>query len=431
MKNENKEKLWSRSFFILWQGQLVSTIGDAVYSIALGFWVLAVTGSTALMGTLMAASTLPGILVSPFAGVLIDKCNKKRLFIFLDMIRGICIVLLAVAANKGFIAIWMVFAAGILLSVCGAIFAPGIQAAVPELVPKSKVSNATSVFSVVSAGSNMIGNVAGGFLYQALGAPMLFLFDGLSFIFSGATMPFVKIPKNTRKEKIHFVEDMAEGFRFMWHQIGLRMILIIAALSNFFCFIGIVLIMPLCQTTSYLGAGRYGIIMACYMAGSMAGFMFLSIFSPKPKNKFKIFIVTNIISNISMISSINQPFFVIMNILLVLAGFTNSIFNVILISTVQASTPQQVRGKVMSFLNMTTQGFTPFAMALGGVLGGIFPIKTVISAAFIIVFLVTMPSYFIKSFKSYITAEYQGVSSTDAEQNQETEEKETLAEQGI
>ena len=406
MKNSKQEKLWTPSFLILWQGQLVSTMGDAVYSIALGFWVLATTGSTALMGMLMAASTLPGVLVSPFAGVLIDRCNKKRMFILMDAIRGISTVLLAAAAYRGQIAIWMVFVVGILLSICGAVFGPGIQSTVPDLVPKSKIANANSVFSIVSAGSNMIGSVAGGFLFQTLGAPVLFLFDGLSFLFSGASLPFVKIPKNTSKENTNFFKDMADGFRYMWSQTGLRIILIIAALSNFFSFIGIVLIMPLCQSTPSLGAGKYGILMACFMAGAMAGFLFLSIVTVKPANKLTVFIASNIISNLSIIFAINQPYFIVMALFLIIAGFFNSAVNVLLISTVQASTPQDVRGKVMSFITMTTQGLTPFAMALGGVLGGILPIRVVISAAFLAVFFITIPSYFSKSFKNYITTDY-------------------------
>ena len=265
MRNKNEEKLWSSSFFILWQGQLVSTLGDAIYSIALGFWVLAVTGSTALMGTLMAASTLPGVLISPFAGVLIDRCNKKRLFILMDILRSICIVSLAAAAYRGFIAIWMVFVAGILLSVCGAVFSPGIQSTIPDLVPKSKIANANSVFSIVATGSNMLGSVAGGFLFQTLGAPLLFLINGLSFLFSGASLPFVKIPQNNQKEKSHFFKDMGDGFTYMWRQKGLRIILIVAAMINFFSYIGIVLFLPLCQSTPSLGAGKYGIAMACFM----------------------------------------------------------------------------------------------------------------------------------------------------------------------
>jgi MFS family permease len=112
---EYKERLWTPSFLVLWQSQLVSMLGDAVYAIALGFWILKVTGSTVLMGTLMAVSTLPGILVSPFAGVLIDRANKKALMIAMDIIRGVFVTLLAVSAYAGIIQIWMVFAAGILL----------------------------------------------------------------------------------------------------------------------------------------------------------------------------------------------------------------------------------------------------------------------------------------------------------------------------
>ena len=196
-----KEKLWTSGFLILWQSQLVSTAGDAIYAIALGFWVLEVTGSTAMMGALMAASMLPGILVAPFAGVLIDRSNKKMLMMLTDFVRGACVLLLSYAAYNGFIEIWMVFTAGILLSAGGAIFSPGVQSAIPDLVPDSKLTNANSAFATVSTGANLIGNAAGGFLYQALGAPLLFLINGLSFLFSGGCLPFIKIPSVKHVEK--------------------------------------------------------------------------------------------------------------------------------------------------------------------------------------------------------------------------------------
>ena len=147
---------------------------------------------------------------------------------------------------------------------------------------------------------------------QTLGAPVLFLFNGLSFLFSGASLPFVKIPKNTRNEELHFFKDMAEGFRYMWHQTGLRIILIIAAMINFFSFIGIVLFMPLCQSTPSLGAGKYGVLMGTFMAGTMAGFLLFSIVSVKPKNKLRLFIAAGTISNLCIVIAINQPIFIVM-----------------------------------------------------------------------------------------------------------------------
>lgn len=288
MLQNSKEKLWTPGFFILWQSQLVSTLGDAAYSVALGFWVLAVTGSTALMGMLMAASTLPGVLVSPFAGVLIDRYNRKYLLILTDMIRGISIILISAAAFKGILAIWIVFVAGIILSICGALFRPGVNSSVPDIVHNSKLQNANSMLAVASTGSNMIGNIAGGFLFQLLGAPFLFLFNGLSYLFSGISIFFVSIPKIEKKNNQDFWKDMSEGFSFMWKFKGLRYILFMAAVLNFFSYIAIVLFLPLFQRTPSLGAGRYGIAMACFMGGAMGGFLFSSIVSIPTPRKLKL-----------------------------------------------------------------------------------------------------------------------------------------------
>ena len=196
-----KDTLWTPRFIILWQSQLVSTAGDAVYSIALGFWVLSQTGSTALMGALMAASTLPGVLAAPFAGVLIDRADKKRLLILMDMLRAAAVLLLAVLAYAGLIHVWMVFIAGVLLSLCGAVFSPCLQSAIPEVAPPAKTARATSALSAVYTGSNFIGYTAGGFLYQILGAPMLFLINGLSFLFSGLSLPFVRLTRASQAQR--------------------------------------------------------------------------------------------------------------------------------------------------------------------------------------------------------------------------------------
>lgn len=399
---EKKDKLWTRSFLILWQGQLVSTMGDAVYSIALGFWVLAVTGSTALMGTLMAASTLPGVLVSPFAGVLIDRSHKRRLFILMDLLRGVCVVLLATAAYRGMLQIWMAFAAGILLSVCGAVFNPGLLSAVPDLVAENKIPNANAAFSIVTTGSNLVGSVAGGFLFQMLGAPALFLFDGLSFLFSGSTLPFVKIPDSRKGEKTHFFADMREGFHYILHKPGLRSILPVASLCNFCVFTGLVLMPALCNASRSLGPSGYGVMMGGYMGGAMVGYTLMSVITLKTAQKTPVFVVSSMICTLSMIAGASQSLLPVMTALFALSGAMNSIFNTQIIAAIQSSTPQEVRGKVMSFLLMVTQGLTPFAMALGGVLGGIFPIRAVIVTAFTVEFFVFLPSYFFPEARAFI-----------------------------
>ncbi len=405
LKNK-KEKLWTLGFFILWQSQLVSTLGDAVYNIALGFWVLSVTGSTALMGMLMASSALAGVLVSPFAGVIIDRYNRKHLLILMDTIRGISIIIISVAAINDRLAIWAVFATGIILSICGAIFRPGVNSSVPDTVPKSKLTSANSMLSIASTGSSMIGNIAGGLLFQIFGAPILFIFNGLSYFFSGTSLIFVHIPKIEKNDEQNFWINMRDGFSFMWKFKGLRYILLMVASINFFSYVAIVLFLPLFQDATYLGAGKYGIAMACFMGGSMAGYIFSSIVFISPLKKLKLIIVSTAVYNISLIVAVNQYSFIVMVILLLVGGFFNSVVNVTLLTTVQSATPQEMRGKVMAFMSMITQGLTPFAMALGGILASFISIRILITVSFITVVIIVIPFYCIKPFKKLIRYDY-------------------------
>lgn len=407
MKSNCDERLWTRSLFILWQGQLVSSLGDAAYSIALGFWVLKVTGSTALMGTLMAASTLPGVIIAPFAGTLIDRNNRKKLLILMDLLRGFSIALLGILAYNNNIKVWMVFIAGIILSICGAIFSPGINSSIPDLVPKSKITNANSVFAIVTNGANMLGNIAGGFLFQIIGAPLMFLFNGLSFVFSGFSILLVKIPAIEKKNNQCFLEDLKDGFSFVWQLKGLRYTLLIAAVDNFFANIAIILLLPLFQKTPNLGSAKYGIVMACFMGGMFVGFILTSIINIPALKKLKIFIISGIIYNVCLIIAVSQSILIIMALMIFVGGTFNAIFNVLIMSSVQLATPQEKRGKVISFITMVTQGLTPFAMALGGVLGSFLPIRSVMSTCFIITLLLVIPFAFNKHFKRFINFDYE------------------------
>jgi MFS family permease len=297
----------------------------------------------------------------------------------------------------------MMFAAGILLSTCGAVFRPGINASIPEMVPISRLTNANSILSIASTGSNMLGNIAGGFLYQLLGAPLLFLFNGLSYFFSGSSLTFVKIPKSKTKMQKKFFHDMTDGFSFVWNRKGLRYILMVTAILNFFSYTAIVLFLPLFQQTSYLGAGRYGIAMACFMGGAMAGFLFTSVIKIPWKQRLFLFILSTIISNISLVIALNQHIFWTMLLFILLGGFFNSIVNVILLSAIQVSASNEMRGKVMAFTSMTTQCLTPFAMFFGGFLSLYIPIRSVITMSFmIIIFFITLFA-FVKPFADFLS----------------------------
>jgi DHA3 family macrolide efflux protein-like MFS transporter len=403
MIQKNEAKLWNLNFFLLWEGKLVSIMGDIAYEIALGFWILAVTGSTALMGTLMAATLLPRVVISPFAGVWVDRSDRKWLIVLMDLIRGIFIALVGIAAIIGFIQIWMVFAAGIILGLCGAFFGTAVSSSIPDIVPKTHIVKANSAFSLVSTGTGIVGNSASGFLYQLLGAPLMFLFNGISYIISGLSEIFVKIPRiQYKKEEFYFFEDLKSGFSYVWNEKGIKYIGFIAALLNFFAAMGIMLLLPLFQRNQHLGPGRYGILMGAFAGGAFLGFMLTSIVNIKSSNRFFIFFWCGIIFSAMLIVIPIYLYFPLMLVLGVISGITNAILNALLGSILQLTVPQDKRGKIFGLLETASQGLIPMSFAIGGVLAEFMPLQLLISACFVITLFGFVPMAFMPDIIRFI-----------------------------
>jgi MFS family permease len=377
------KKLWNFNFFLLWQGQLVSLIGDAIYAIALGFWILNKTGSTAIMGSLMAVSSLPRIVISPFAGVLVDRSDRKWLLVLMDAIRGIFIVLVAIAAYANMLEVWMVFIAGIIISIGAAFFNPAVSSAVPDIVPTDKLIKANSAFSMIGTGSGIIGNALGGVLFQVLGAPLMFLINGISYLFSAITEIFIKIPKVVHAHPdFHFFIDLKDGLKFVWQYRGIRFLLFSAATLNFFAVMGIMLFLPLFNQTPHLGPALYGILMAVITGSMFAGYLMTSIIHFKYSYRFKFFAACGILS---MVSSMLMPIWLYFPLMIgfgIILGVSNAILNSFIMATFSVAVPQNMRGKVFSLVGTIAGGLMAVAFALGGALAEFIPIQVLISSAF-------------------------------------------------
>ena len=396
-------KVWTANFILLWQGQLVSIFGDVVYAIALRFWVLGATGSTALMGALMAASTLPRILVSPFAGVFVDRFDRRALMIWMDAVRGAAVVAVALAAFGGFLQVWMVFAAGVVLGICGAFFTPAVSAIIPDITAREKIVQANSVFGMLQPAGNIVGNAAGGVLFSALGAPFLFLFNGLSYLFSAASLLFTRIPRVVHARAMaRFRDDLRAGLAFVWKIRGLRLLLLTAAVLNFFASMAIMLFLPFFQRNPGLGAARYGVAMAVFTAGSLIGMALTASLKIPARRRFLLFVLFGIEETVCLVAFPFSGSFGLSIVLLGAAGFGNAIINVFIMAVMQLAVPQEMRGKVFSLLGMLTQGLTPIAFAIAGVLAEFLPLPPLIAGCFAVALVAGVPVCLAPSFRRFI-----------------------------
>ncbi len=386
--NEIKVKLWNRNFFLLWQGQLVSVLGDVIYLIALDFWILEMTGSTALMGLLGALSMAPRIILGPFTGVFVDRWDRKKIIVLSDFIRGVFVTFIGIAALLGFIKVWMMFLVGIILGICSAIFNPAISSITPDIVHGSKLVKANSVTSLGRNGMDMIGSAVGGILYITIGPAYMFLFNGISYLFSAFTESFMKVPKVEKQEKeITFKDDIKVGFKFLKDFRVLRNMFILASLVNFFANSAIILIVPYFKEMPHLGISKYGFFMTMLACGAIVGSLFLSIVNIPENKKFKFFATANIIHNVLFVLSMVTNSYFTMLVLIFIAMFCNVCVNTIFSSSMMAVTPSKMRGKVMAIVSTVSMGLVPIGKVLGGVLGEFFPVKIVIISLFICCFI--------------------------------------------
>ncbi len=432
-RHPGRVRLWNRDFVLLWQGQLVSELGNVAFNIALGFWVLAATGSTAKMGLVLAVFALPWLFVSPFAGVLTDRSNRKGILILTDLIRGVALVAMAVLILTDIFPFWAIIPIGLVVGTCGAFFNPAINSAVPDIVPPRQLVRANSLRSLTTNFVSMLGTAIGGTLYSLIGAPILFLVDGASFLVSSLATVFIRIPKVERsrhKMELTYFEDLKDGFRFMRRFGGIRFILFEAVALNFFMTIGSILLTPffmqmnasgeankdwillqqselgqqLLRDLSGSAAMLYGFAVGAYVLGNFLGAGVTAIAQIRPRQRALVVAVTGLIGCFCMIAvGQMRSFFPVLG-LMALAGVCVAIALTILNTVLQTGVPQDMRGKMFGLMAAFIGASTPLAMGVGGVVGDphVLGPGLAISLAFVIAFFVSLPLAFAKDVHAMV-----------------------------
>lgn len=363
------KKLWNKNYILLLQGQLVSTFGDALYTIALAFYVLKLTGSTAFMGTIIGIATIPRVILGPFFGVIVDRHNKKLLIILSDLIRGISVVGISVLAHKNILTVWMLLVVAVVNGICASLFNPTMETIMPLVVP-DKLIQAKSTFEMLALITDMIGQTVGGILYKILGAPFIFLINGVSYLFSAGTEKFISIPDAREQEsKNGFMCDMKEGLLYLYKEKGLFMLIQLSFFLNFLFGIVRVLIIPWFTYTDGFGEAKYGLLNGACSLGMMAGMAILLVINIEDKNKYKIysFSIMGFILFVNLAAIINRVWLVI--ICFMIAFAFQVVFNTLLSTTVVLKTPENMRGKVTATKLTLGMAASPIGNFIGGILG--------------------------------------------------------------
>lgn len=232
------------NFMLLFLGRLVSRLGDSVFQIGISWYVLELTGSAVLMGSLIAVMFFTMIVVGPFAGIIVDQNPKVKLIVWMDYIRGVVVMgtalVILLSSNVTFIVI-ILYIMAIITSVCTVVFNPASSALVPLIMSKEELLKANSFMSITGSVTSIIGILFGGILYGLLGAFGILFIDGISYILSAISEMFIhaKEPKQVQVEKNEDsiirtqIKIFSEGIGYLQDKKGLIYIGVFAMFMNF------------------------------------------------------------------------------------------------------------------------------------------------------------------------------------------------------
>lgn len=372
-------RLLNRDFFLLWQGQFVSLIGSQAFLLAMMYWTMEATGSASLMGMLMTLSLLPGVVLGPVAGTVADHYSRKIIIVVADILSGLG-VLTASAMFFSFphstnLLIAALFAVAILNGVVQAFFRPAIMAAVPDLVPRDRIAAANSMNQFSFRFSQILGQGAGGVLYALLGAPVLFLVDGLTFLFSAASESLIHIPQKIssglKKDSpaTAFKTEVIDGLQYVWRRKGMRNFLFMIGAVHFFAMPYIVLMPFYVEINLSRGAEWYGFLMAGFSAGSVAGYAAAGMIPLSGRSRSRaLLILMSIVGVIfGFLGFLHEPFSALITI--GIGGALLGMFSVHMTTILQTTAGSEVRGRVMGLVMTIANAASPLGMVAGGIAG--------------------------------------------------------------
>jgi len=370
-------KLFNKNFFLLWQGQFISRIGSQVYFIAMIIWIKEATDSASLLGIMGFIAGIPAVIFSIIGGTYADRHSRKKIIVYSDFISGVIMIILALLFY--FLIDSMPLIIGFLLfttvatSIISSYFTPAISASIPDIVPKSKLTSANSWSQASQQSVAIFGLALGGVLYALLGAPLLILLNGLTFIFSSLSEMFIDIPqtipqkKESWKEKIKdFKNDIVEGFQYVWARAGLKKLVLTSVLINFFA-VPIALLLPFyVDIVLHLEEVWLGYLLSISAVGGLIGYLVAGIYKFTPKKRALILLLFIFLDGVFYI--LLGVFATIIPVIVILffSGFVAGYVQVHIYTILQISTKSETRGRVFGFIGTISGALIPIGMGLAG-----------------------------------------------------------------
>ncbi len=359
-----------RTFFIIWLGQLVSIIGSGLTGFGLAVWIYEQTGQATPFALTVMFGNLPQVLISPFAGALVDRWNRRLVMIIADTGSALITLVFFLLLAFGQLAIWQIYLGVILSSVLASFQEPAYAASITMLVPKKDLPRANGLMQMGQALQMLIAPVLAGILFVSIGLRGIIMIDAVTFFFAVGALLLVHIPQPQRTSQAETAETSRSLWReaaFGWHYLrarrGLFGLLIFFALVNFFLNFSAVLLGPM--VLSFGTAAGLGTAQTMGGVGMLIGSIAMSTWRG-PKRRMTAVIGFIFLASCGLfIAGLQSSVWVVavgMFLLMFSVPFGSGLSQVIFQTKVEPA----VQGRVFSIRTMIARSMMPVAFLLAG-----------------------------------------------------------------
>lgn len=346
---------WKRTFAIIWSGQLVSLLSSSAVNFAIIIWLSLETGSAEVLAYAAIAAFLPQTIIGPFAGVYIDRWERKRTMILADGFIAACTGVMSVMFYLGYSELVFVYLLLALRSVGSAFHMPAMQASVPLLAPESELLRIGGINQVIQSVSSIAGPALGALAIGLMDIGYVLLLDIGGAIFAIASLLLVHIPNPEKVETeqtagvSQVLRDLRLGIVAVTSNRGMSLLFGLSILATF-CIMPVAVLFPL-FTLQHFGGGKFemSVIEVVWGIGMLVGGGLLGIFKPT-LNKIIIVNGMHILLGVSLAVSGLLPAtgFIFFVALTVLGGIAASIYNASFTTVLQERINPAMLGRVFS-----------------------------------------------------------------------------------
>ncbi|MGZ7149272.1 MFS transporter [Bacillus sp. BC08] len=364
----------------------VSIFGTSMYSFALGLYVLQITGSALNFAITLILGTIPMIVMNPFAGVIADKVDKKKLVVCMDLLIGCLLIAVYILSSHYGLNLFIIYTTTFLMTVFTTFFGIGLEAAKPNIVHKERLMSINSISKIIDSVSLILGPMLGGIVFSVFDIKTFIIINGISFILSGIALLFIhfklfecNINEENSKSRVNFIKDIKEGFSYLLEKESLKNTFHILISFNFFLGFAVTVPLPyIINTVLNLSSKQFGIIQGTFPVGMIIGAIVVKKITDRFSYSYLLKKLSFMLSVIMIFSGIpvlfknfevNDFVFVITYcVVMIFLGIIIALIDIPLIYFMQKEIPDEYRGRVLSIGLSLGKMMQPIALAISGLL---------------------------------------------------------------